>query len=85
MNSNITHILAGGILLCCVAMIGGCATVSDMMAHEDVKPWQREILAQDDMKIPADRIHTLSDEHIYFSKEASTGGNGVGGGGCGCN
>ena len=28
--------------------------------------------------------HAL-DEHIYFSKEASSGGQGVGGGGCGCN
>jgi len=25
------------------------------------------------------------DEHIYFSKEGSLGGQGVGGGGCGCN
>jgi hypothetical protein len=25
------------------------------------------------------------DEHIYFSKEGSTGGQEVGGGGCGCN
>ena len=25
------------------------------------------------------------DDHIYFSKEGSTGGAGVGGGGCGCN
>jgi hypothetical protein len=25
------------------------------------------------------------DDHIYFSKEASSGGRGFGGGGCGCN
>ena len=25
------------------------------------------------------------EEHIYYSKEASRGGNGVAGGGCGCN
>jgi uncharacterized protein DUF4266 len=25
------------------------------------------------------------DDHIYFSKEGSTGGQQVGGGGCGCN
>ena len=29
--------------------------------------------------------HRRLDEHIYFSKEASTGGAGFGGGGCGCN
>ena len=85
MNSNRIHILMGGILLCCLVMSGGCATISDMTTQEKVKPWEREVLAQDDMQIPADLMHTLSDEHIYFSKEASTGGNGVGGGGCGCN
>ncbi len=25
------------------------------------------------------------EEHIYYSKEASKGGNGIAGGGCGCN
>jgi hypothetical protein len=25
------------------------------------------------------------DDHIYFSKEAATGGRATGGGGCGCN
>jgi hypothetical protein len=25
------------------------------------------------------------DDHTYFSKEASSGGRGFGGGGCGCN
>jgi hypothetical protein len=24
-------------------------------------------------------------DHTYFSREAATGGHGVGGGGCGCN
>jgi hypothetical protein len=24
-------------------------------------------------------------DHMYFSREASQGGNGIGGGGCGCN
>lgn len=85
MISHRSKILRGGILLCCLALAGGCSMISDMTAHEEVKPWERDILAQDDMQIPADPMHTLSDEHIYFSKEASTGGNGVGGGGCGCN
>jgi hypothetical protein len=29
-------------------------------------------------------LHAI-DEHIYFSKEASMGGQDVSGGGCGCN
>lgn len=52
---------------------------------ENVEPWQRDVLAQDDMQLDPDAMRTFADEHIYFSKEASTGGRGVGGGGCGCN
>ncbi len=74
-------------LLCLVAslFISACSTLNNMTASEDVKPWEKDVLAQTDMQIPADGMFTYSDDHIYFSKEASTGGNGVGGGGCGCN
>ncbi len=37
------------------------------------------------MQIDPDVLVTALDEHIYFSKEASTGGLGAAGGGCGCN
>lgn len=50
-----------------------------------VKPWQRDILARDDMQLNTDELVQLMDEQIYYSKEASHGGRGVGGGGCGCN
>lgn len=50
-----------------------------------VKPWERDILAQDKMKLDPHPVETALDEHIYFSKEAASGGQGVGGGGCGCN
>lgn len=52
---------------------------------EPVEPWDRDILAQKKMRLIADPLENYADEHIYFSKEASTGGQGVGGGGCGCN
>jgi hypothetical protein len=51
----------------------------------DVKPWQRDLLAKDKMQLVADPMEQYFDDHIYFSKEASSGGQGVGGGGCGCN
>ena len=51
----------------------------------EVKPWQREILAQPEMQLVPDKLEAYVDDHVYFSKEASTGGMGVGGGGCGCN
>lgn len=50
-----------------------------------VKPWERNLLARDDMLMTADPLDLAFDEHIYFSKEASSGGQGFAGGGCGCN
>jgi hypothetical protein len=48
-----------------------------------VKPWERDLHAREDMQPSG--VDTAIDEHIYFSKEASSGGRGFGGGGCGCN
>ncbi len=50
-----------------------------------VEAYDRDILARPDMQIVTDPIEAAADEHIYFSKEASSGGQGFGGGGCGCN
>ena len=50
-----------------------------------VKPWQRATLAKPQMAMNADVLDSSLDDHIYFSKEASSGGNGFAGGGCGCN
>ena len=58
------------------ALASGCGTV---------KPWQRDLLARPQMQIvPSPSLHAV-DEHVYFSKEGSMGGQDVGGGGCGCN
>jgi len=58
------------------ALMTGCATI---------EPWDRDVLARPDMQIVSDPTEAATDEHIYFSKEASSGGQGFGGGGCGCN
>lgn len=50
-----------------------------------VEPWERDILAKEEMQLTVDPIEAATDDHIYFSKEASSGGRGFGGGGCGCN
>ncbi len=63
-------------LAAALAACAGCA---------GVKPWQRSVLARDDMQIVSEPLDSAIDEHIYFSKEASSGGQGFGGGGCGCN
>jgi hypothetical protein len=61
-----------------VQALAGCAGVG-------VKPWEREVLARDEMQLDAYPLDTALDDHIYFSKEGSSGGRGFGGGGCGCN
>lgn len=65
-------------LVAVAALGGGCASLG-------VQPWERDRLSQPGMTPGEDVITTALDEHIYFSKEASTGGLGSGGGGCGCN
>ena len=50
-----------------------------------VEPWQRDNLAKDEMQLVTDPVEAGLDDHIYFSKEASSGGRAFGGGGCGCN
>jgi len=65
--------------------VSGCETVSNMTVSEEVKPWERDVLATDTMQLPRDNMQFYLDSHIYFSKEASSGGRGFSGGGCGCN
>jgi hypothetical protein len=67
------------------SLISACSTLGNMTVSEDVKPWEKDVLAQQEMQFPQDKMFSYSDDHIFFSKEASTGGTGVGGGGCGCN
>lgn len=46
---------------------------------------QRGYLATKVMSPDRDPLGDSMADHMYFSREASHGGNGVGGGGCGCN
>ena len=63
-------------LLTAMAWITGC---------ENVKPWQRGILADESMNDERNRANLALNEHVFFSREAAYGGRGVAGGGCGCN
>ncbi len=74
-----------GKLVSGITILGLSISLLSACSFEHVRPWQRGILAQKKMQIPADEMEAFSDEHIYFSKEASSGGQGIGGGGCGCN
>jgi hypothetical protein len=56
----------------------GCSTLG-------VRPWERDLMARRDMQLDGERLDANLDDHVYFSKEASSGGRSFGGGGCGCN
>lgn len=57
----------------------GCATMSPP------KPWEKGDLARTSMQFDSNRLDAKYTDHIYQSKEMASGGQGVGGGGCGCN
>ena len=50
-----------------------------------VKPWEHDLLAKKSMQLNAQPEVTAFHDHIYFSKEGSSGGRTYDGGGCGCN
>ena len=75
MNSNLKRkifILTLGLIL------GGCTSLG-------VQPWDRDLLAKAQMAVNSSPMDQSIDEHIYFSKEAASGGKSFAGGGCGCN
>ena len=61
-----------------VTLTSGCALTPP-------KPWEKDLLARPAMALDADSLDRRFTQHIYTSKENSSGGSGVGGGGCGCN
>jgi len=66
-----------GTVLGLVALAGsGCS---------GVQPWERATLTSYPMRSDRDPLALAMGEHIFFSRESSTGGRGVGGSGCGCN
>lgn len=66
------------IALLIIMSFSGCASVG-------VDLVDRDILSRPEMQFDNRANDMAIDEHIYFSKEASSGGRGFGGGGCGCN
>jgi hypothetical protein len=63
----------------CFALLGGCSSIGD------VASWQKGNLAKRSMSITMDPLDEKFTLHVYLSKENTSGGYGVGGGGCGCN
>jgi hypothetical protein len=66
------------VLIFALVTLTGCSDLG-------VKPWERDLLAKPEMQLITDPVDAGLDDHIYFSKEATSGGRSFGGGGCGCN
>jgi hypothetical protein len=64
------------VLAAVVFMLQGCA---------DTPIYKRGNLAKQEMSWAPDPIEAGLKKHIYFAKEASSGGAEAAGGGCGCN
>ena len=64
--------------LIAAAGLGGCAM-------SPPQPWEKGNLALPEMTMGGDALDQRFVQHIYGSREAASGGYGVGGGGCGCN
>jgi Domain of unknown function (DUF4266) len=60
-------------------LMSGCSSITPVNA------WEKADLAKPEMTFESDVLDAKFTDHIYFSREAATGGSGVGGGGCGCN
>ena len=63
-------------ILLIAAVLQGCETV---------EPWERGTLARDEMQWQKDVMESRLRDQMYTSKEASSGGSGAAGAGCGCN
>ena len=72
------RVLAMAGAMAAMALGSGCAAIG-------AKPWEHDLLAERAMLPDPHPVETAMDDHIYFSKEASSGGRSFAGGGCGCN
>jgi uncharacterized protein DUF4266 len=81
MRSSVLRLVLLAAALAAALLGGGCSSASAVR----VRPWEREALADDTMNPDRDALGSAMSEHVYFSREAASGGRGVGGSGCGCN
>lgn len=75
MNS-LKKIIGRVLILALFCTMSGCQTVN---------AWERGNLAKPQMALEFDPLTSALSAHTFSSKEAASGGYGVGGGGCGCN
>lgn len=75
---KLKKILSAGVISVLLSQLSACSSLG-------VKPWERDVLAKEEMALNSAPLDNRLDDHIYFSKEGSSGGRSFAGGGCGCN
>lgn len=65
------------LLVISLMLLAGCTST--------VEPWEKGRFAKAEMQFEPDAMDAAFKRHVYFSKEASSGGSSTSGGGCGCN
>ena len=75
------HLLRGSMRVAVMTL----ALASTACSVAPPRAWEKDLLARPGMAMDGDALDRRFQQHIYSSKENSSGGDGVGGGGCGCN
>jgi hypothetical protein len=71
--------LLAALALLLVGSLAGC------VGARAVRPQEKEFLADRIMQFEPSPAEAANDEHVLTNREASFGGRGTSGGGCGCN
>ena len=78
-NTSMKKIIFSVLAITTLSWLGGCSNLGQVNA------WEKGNLAKPMMTFESDPLDQRFVQHVYSSKENSSGGYGVGGGGCGCN
>jgi hypothetical protein len=73
------------ILMFFLLLLTGCASANGGAGLGAVEPWEKGNLAKRHMKFDPDPTEARYVRKVYAAKEGTSGGFGIGGGGCGCN
>ncbi|GGP44776.1 MULTISPECIES: DUF4266 domain-containing protein [Shewanella] len=78
--SNVLYkpLIKTALALAIASSLLGCSSLG-------VQPWEKDQFAREDMALNSEKLDLALDDHIYFSKEGTSGGRSLAGGGCGCN
>ncbi len=79
-KAGIPRILSTLATLLIVAGLSACSNIEPW-----VKPYERDRLADPIMFRNADPVSSAYIYHVYEAREGARGGEGIAGGGCGCN